>query len=42
MVSVQSLAKDQGPSPAIQNIVMQPNVIEQFEVADKWLKPFRP
>lgn len=42
MVAVRSLAKDQGPTPQVQNVVMQPHVIEQFERADKWLKPMRP
>lgn len=41
MASVRSLAKDQGPKPALHNIVMGLPIIEQFEVADKWLRPMR-
>jgi hypothetical protein len=42
MVAVKSLAKDQGPQPNPINVVMQANVVEQFMVADEWLRPMRP
>jgi len=42
MVAVKSLAKDQGPQPNPINVVMQPNVVEQFMAADEWLRPMRP
>jgi hypothetical protein len=42
MVSIRAIAKVQGPDPQILNTIVSSSVIEQFETADKWLKPFRP
>lgn len=41
MVSIHAIARLQGPEPAILVQIVQPGVIEQFEAADRWLKPFR-
>ena len=42
MVAIRTLNQEQGPNPTVANTVIQPNVIEQFERADRWLKPMRP
>ncbi|KAK4683589.1 hypothetical protein P7C73_g6649, partial [Tremellales sp. Uapishka_1] len=42
MVAIRCLNKEQGPTPSLANSVIQQNVIEQFERADKWLRPMRP
>lgn len=42
MVAIRTLNQEQGPNPTVANTVIQPDVIEQFERADKWLEPMRP
>jgi hypothetical protein len=42
MVAIRTLNQEQGPSPSVANTVIQPDVVEQFEKADKWLRPMRP
>jgi hypothetical protein len=42
MVAIRTLNKEQGPNPSVANTVIQPDVIEQFEKADRWLRPMRP
>ena len=42
MSSVRSLAAAQGPSPALSTEAIKPEVVEQFERADQWLKAMRP
>ncbi|KAL1407037.1 COP9 signalosome complex subunit 5 [Vanrija albida] len=42
MVAIRTLDQEQGPKPSVANTVIQPDIIEQFERADKWLRPMRP
>ncbi|OWZ61562.1 hypothetical protein AYX15_06241 [Cryptococcus neoformans] len=42
MVAIRCLAEEQGPNPKLAQTVVGRDVIEQFERADKWLKPMRP
>lgn len=42
MVAIRCLAEEQGPNPKLAQTVVGKDVIEQFEKADKWLKPMRP
>ena len=42
MVAIRTLSKEQGPDPPLASSVTNPDVIEAFEKADKWLKPMRP
>ncbi|WVQ91860.1 hypothetical protein IAS59_005664 [Cryptococcus gattii] len=42
MVAIRCLAEEQGPNPKLAQTVVGRDVIEQFEKADKWLKPMRP
>lgn len=42
MIAIRTLDKEQGPTPALSQAVVGKEVIEQFERADKWLKPMRP
>jgi len=42
MAAVRVLAESQGPQPDLKSQVISPDVILQFERADKWLKPMRP
>ncbi|WVQ75844.1 hypothetical protein IAR50_005477 [Cryptococcus sp. DSM 104548] len=42
MVAIRTLAQAQGPNPTLAQTVVGKDVIEQFERADKWLKPMRP
>ncbi|WWC86657.1 uncharacterized protein L201_001534 [Kwoniella dendrophila CBS 6074] len=42
MAAIRSLDKEQGPSPPLAQRVVGKDIIEQFEKADKWLKPMRP
>ncbi|KAK8847637.1 hypothetical protein IAR55_005496 [Kwoniella newhampshirensis] len=42
MVAIRCLDKEQGPSPPLSHSVVGRDVIEQFEKADKWLRPIRP
>ncbi|WVW78180.1 hypothetical protein I302_100131 [Kwoniella bestiolae CBS 10118] len=42
MAAIRSLDKEQGPNPTLAQRVVGKDVIEQFESADKWLKPMRP
>ncbi|WVR04833.1 hypothetical protein IAU60_001845 [Kwoniella sp. DSM 27419] len=42
MTAVRSLDKEQGPSPSLTQRIVGKDIIEQFETADKWLKPMRP
>nr|XP_019008239.1 XPG domain-containing protein [Kwoniella pini CBS 10737]OCF47020.1 XPG domain-containing protein [Kwoniella pini CBS 10737] len=42
MAAIRSLDKEQGPTPSLAQKVVGKDVIEQFEKADKWLKPMRP
>jgi hypothetical protein len=41
-VAVRTINQEQGPEPTLQNRVVLPNVIMEFEKADAWLKPMRP
>ncbi|WVQ98301.1 hypothetical protein IAU59_005424 [Kwoniella sp. CBS 9459] len=42
MAAIRTLDKEQGPNPSLAQRVVGKDVIEQFEKADKWLKPMRP
>ncbi|WWC59720.1 uncharacterized protein I303_102282 [Kwoniella dejecticola CBS 10117] len=42
MAAIRSLDKEQGPTPSLAQKVVGKDVIEQFEKADRWLKPMRP
>ncbi|ODO07828.1 hypothetical protein I350_03407 [Cryptococcus amylolentus CBS 6273] len=42
MVAIRTLAQAQGPTPTLAQTVVGKDVIEQFERADRWLKPMRP
>jgi hypothetical protein len=42
MVAIRTANQEQGPNPSVANTAIQPNVIEEFERADRWLRPFRP
>lgn len=42
MVSIRTIAKLQGPEPSSLNTIVSGSVLDQFETADVWLRPFRP
>ncbi|BEI90327.1 uncharacterized protein CcaverHIS019_0303970 [Cutaneotrichosporon cavernicola] len=42
MVAIRMANQEQGPNPSVANTAIQLNVIEEFERADRWLRPFRP
>ncbi|OCF33804.1 COP9 signalosome complex subunit 5 [Kwoniella heveanensis BCC8398] len=42
MVAIRTLDKEQGPNPSLAQRVVGKDVIEQFEKAEKWLRPMRP
>ncbi|EIW71069.1 XPG domain-containing protein [Tremella mesenterica] len=42
MVAIRTLAKEQGPSPSLTSTIISPANVEEFERADRWLKPMRP
>lgn len=42
MVAIRTANHEQGPNPSVANTAIQPDVIEQFERADRWLGPIRP
>ncbi|WVF69546.1 hypothetical protein IAT40_004324 [Kwoniella sp. CBS 6097] len=42
MVAIRTLDKEQGPNPSLAQRVVGKDVIEQFDKADRWLRPMRP